>query len=98
MELEEKVSQKQKCSCYMIILMNVKVCKNLMQFINIFVFINMFVWCVCVYVYMYVCMFFLGFGTMFGAQDLKDNMKKNEEIAVVEKYLMPHLDRCLWVN
>lgn len=36
----------------------------------------------------------IGFSSMFGAHELKDIMKKNEEIAVVEKYVMPHLDRC----
>ncbi|XP_052060315.1 rho guanine nucleotide exchange factor 12-like isoform X6 [Mytilus californianus] len=36
----------------------------------------------------------IGFASMFGAHELKDIMKKNEEIAVVEKYVMPHLDRC----
>ncbi|CAC5390881.1 ARHGEF12 [Mytilus coruscus] len=36
----------------------------------------------------------IGFSSMFGAHELKDIMKKNEEIAVVEKYIMPHLDRC----
>ncbi|XP_071175602.1 rho guanine nucleotide exchange factor 11-like isoform X50 [Mytilus edulis] len=36
----------------------------------------------------------IGFGNMYGIHELKDIMKKNEEIAVVEKYVMPHLDRC----
>ena len=36
-----------------------------------------------------------GFACMFGAHELKDVMKKNEETQVVEKYILPHLDRCL---
>ena len=37
----------------------------------------------------------IGFASMFGAHELKDVMKKNEETQVVEKYILPHLDRCL---
>ncbi|XP_060077003.1 rho guanine nucleotide exchange factor 11-like isoform X2 [Ylistrum balloti] len=37
----------------------------------------------------------MGMGNMFGAHEVRDSMKKREEMEVIEKYLLKHLDKAL---
>lgn len=37
-----------------------------------------------------------GLGSLYGAHELQDeNMEKSKELKIVEKYLVPHLERFL---
>ncbi|XP_076438420.1 rho guanine nucleotide exchange factor 11-like isoform X2 [Babylonia areolata] len=36
----------------------------------------------------------LGLGNIFGVHELKENMDKNSELKMIDKYLTPHLSRC----
>lgn len=40
-------------------------------------------------------MYFVGLGNMYGAQELRDPMKKHDEIEAVNRILLPHLERLL---